>query len=249
MKRRMKRHSKEVVFAVLGALLLLGTFVIKDVLLDTLKESVGIAQTTISNFQQYRRYQGLVDQVRDAEIERYTETVNEEFVLRKCATADALNSVYQSDKTESENLSATLSKTKLFRPERLDALQKWMKDLDDDLASSNSTVDYLDKVTEQLINLPSWDDMLHPANQANHRQEVIENASETINRAFIVQKKIRNDLDKSGVILHLFEQDLEAKEWWVNFYTNCTWTLFGLGLSLAVIGKIFRIPGTDSPAG
>ena len=39
---------------------------------------------------------------------------------------------------------------------------------------------------------------------------------------------------------------VDAQEWKVTLYTYVTWILFGVGLSLALIGKIFRIPGTES---
>ena len=223
-----KRSAAELFFAALGALVLMSTFVFKEVLLEPLKDAMNKSSAAISAFEEGSNLVRIADEVH---------------AMRAPQDMSAPEGFYGEHYLQRQII--------LWAATGLGSLRSELgKRLEDGLS-------------KQVIYASSLKDL---SDRNEHIQSTLENCHSSLSEKgdFISDERQMKDLEDEvkkcvgdiqvqfGKTLGQtveFKGQVEAHEWTVAFYTYVTWTLFGVGLTLAVIGKIFHIPGMDSVAG
>ena len=238
-----RRDIREIIFAVLGALILLGTFVFKEILLDPLKDSMSRVQTSIGDFRQYRRYMLLVETIRNDNpftSEARPHRVDTSYVMDRWRELNELSQLYQDTQSEIVKVGKVLRSSRLVDAKKLETFTLWQT------TTSNS----LDQIEQELKDLlEKTPQILADTKLESKRKDLTDllsgadDALETItNHAGVLEAGIRN----FELFFDQASDDIAAKEHRIKLYTYCTWAFFALGLALAVMGKIFHVSGVDA---
>jgi hypothetical protein len=215
--QRQKRDKREILYSILGALVLLGGFVFKEVLLDPLKEGLADARSLIAQYEltsDITQIGGLSDfsppEVPDDQSGVILDRILDEDERQQAA--------YKISKHLEEELPKDIVDSKLL---------KQLSEASDKVAKSVG----FEKGRSMYLMLSMAAD-LKDERIARKRQEA------TADELSEVRKQVV-----------MIDESVKGQKWKVNLYTYCTWILFGVGLTLAVIGRIFHIPGLESAGG
>jgi hypothetical protein len=236
---RLKRDPKEIVFAVLGALVLMGTFVFKEMLLDTLKVSMQKASVALADYQQYRRYEQLLEHLKaDNPLnDQPPSTLDRNFVTTRWKELFDWMELYKANQTEAGKLCKGLLTSNVLNPTDLKSCTDWQQQISG----------YLDHISEEI---EGESEQIKAASgktdMENKYSQYLEHANTALVGTEFKEGQLEIVIRNGDSLVSQLSEDVNKKDSLVTFYTYCTWILFGLGLTLAVVGKIFRIPGVDS---
>jgi hypothetical protein len=220
-----KRSTREVAFATLGALVLMSTFVFKEVLLEPLKEAMSRTSVAIAEFDDASNIVSIADQIQDlsaAQLANAAETVPGMRLQRRILALWGSIGVGVLRYELSRRLEEGLSKRVIYKGsfDQLSDRNRVIKEeLDDCHSLIKETQDSIDNET-----------------QVRGLEEKVERCRQQVQTDFGVTL---------GQTIELRAQ-VDHYEWRVTLYTYVTWMLFGAGLSLALAGKIFHISGVES---
>jgi hypothetical protein len=214
---RTKRDKREILFSILGASILFGTFVFKEVLLDPLKEGMSEARTLIAQY----------------------ELTSD--VLQMGGSAD-----FSPPEKPDDESDATLNRIS-DEDDKQEAAYKVSKNLEQELPKEivgAKLMTQLSQANDKVFKSVQFEKTravyLWLSLQADPKDEKIARKR---------QQATASQLSDVRDQVVLIKESIQAHKWKVTLYTYCTWTLFAIGLTLAVIGKIFHIPGLESAAG
>jgi hypothetical protein len=223
-----KRSASAILFAVLGALVLMSTFVFKEVLLEPLKEDMNKTSAAISAFEDGSNLLRIADAIPAMRTPQWLDTpenfAGEHFFQRVIAIWGTTGlGVLRYEL--SRRLEDRLSKRVIYEIS--------IKDLSD-------RNDHMRTEMEHCHNsISEKQDSITDEKQMRDLEEEVEKCLSAIQTDFGVT--LGQTIELKGQV--------DAQVWRLTLYSYVTWILFGLGLSLALIGKIFHIPGMDSVGG
>jgi hypothetical protein len=235
----MKRDPREIVFAVVGALVLMGTFVFKEMLLDTLKGSMQKAYVALGEYQQYRRYEQLLEHLKadNPLTDESPHTLGRAFVYTRWNELNNWMEIYKGNQTEVDKLCKSLLASHLMSPSGLKSCADWQQNISGYLNHISSE---LNDQSEKLKGTIGQTDAQLKSSQ------FLDDADTALGGTRSKEGELEVVIRDGDSLVSQLGEEVNKKELLVTVYTYCTWILFGLGLALAVVGKIFRIPGVGS---
>ena len=233
------RDPREIIFAVLGALVLMGTFVFKEMLLDTLKESMQKVHVALGDYQQYRRYEQLLEQLKDDNplSDDRPRTLDRDFVNTRWKELYNWMELYKGNLTEADKLCKGLLASHLITPARLKSCTDWQQSISGYLNHISAEIEGVSALIQGAIGVTDIE---------LKNGQVLEQADTALGGTRFKEAQLEIVIQDGDSLVSQVGEDVDKKEVVVTIYTYCTWILFGLGLTLAVVGKIFRVPGVDS---